>query len=33
VRDLRQTDRHCYPLAGGPAVSTLKRRLEADDGR
>jgi molecular chaperone GrpE (heat shock protein) len=29
VRDLRQTDGLCYPLAGGPAVSVLERRIEA----
>jgi hypothetical protein len=29
VRDLRQTDGHCYPLAGGSAVSVLGRRLKA----
>jgi hypothetical protein len=28
VRDLRQTDGHCYPLAGGHAVSTLEGRLK-----
>ena len=29
MRDLRQADGHCYPLAGGPVVSVLKRRLKA----
>lgn len=29
MRDLRQTDGHCYPLAGGPPVSVLEKRIEA----
>ena len=34
MRDLRQADDHCYPLAGGPAVSLegRLRRLE-ESGR
>jgi O-acetylhomoserine/O-acetylserine sulfhydrylase-like pyridoxal-dependent enzyme len=29
VRDLRKAGGHRYPLAGGPAVSVLERRLKA----
>jgi hypothetical protein len=34
VRDLRQADDHCYPLAGGPAMSLegRLRRLEEHGG-